>query len=85
LGCKPFRYLSADNFWHAEDLLLDMGCGRPGMLVIADIDRGNKSSVDRAQLTLYGFTHQGWIRHPQKAERAFVEAALWITKARCAA
>jgi hypothetical protein len=82
---KPFRYLPAGSFWHAEDLLRPLGMEHgmqpsSGMLVIADIHRRNKSSTFRTELTLYGFTHEGWNRHPWNAERVFVEAASWITK-----
>jgi hypothetical protein len=81
---KPFRYLPARSFWHAEDLLHPLGMKHgmqpsSGMLVIADIHRRNKTSIYRTELTLYGFTHEGWSRHPWNAERAFVEAAPWIT------
>ncbi len=82
---KPFRYLPARSFWHAEDLLRPLGMGHgmqpsSGMLVIADIHRRNNISIYRTELTLYGFTHEGWSRHPWNAERAFIEAAPWITK-----
>jgi hypothetical protein len=82
---KPFRYLPARSFWHAEDLLRPLGMEHgmqpsSGMLVIADIHRRKKCSIYRTEMTLYGFTHEGWSRHPWNAERAFVEATPWITK-----
>jgi hypothetical protein len=82
---KPFRYLPARNYWQTEELLRGLGMGHgmqpsSGMLVIADIHRRSKISIYRTELTLYGFTHEGWSRHPWKAERAFIEAAPWITK-----
>jgi hypothetical protein len=82
---KPFRYLPARTSWHAEDLLRPLGMEHgmqpsSGMMVIADIHRRNKISIYRTELTLYGFTHEGWSRHPWNAERAFIEAAPWITK-----
>jgi hypothetical protein len=82
---KRFRYLPARSFWHTEDLLRPLGMEHgqqpsSGILVIVDIHSRSLRSIYRAELTLYGFTHEGWIRHPWNAERAFVEAAPWITK-----
>jgi hypothetical protein len=85
IGARPHRFLDDGNFWDAQYLLEQSGATKrhepsTGMLMLSAIHRQRK--LRRYTVTLYGFSHEGWIGHAWDAERVVVDSwSRWVTRA----
>jgi hypothetical protein len=76
IGSRCWSYISRESFLRAADHLEALGAEPPalpssGFVTISHL----LHTMPRAKLTLYGFTFEGWDKHPWCAEKAFVLAA----------
>jgi len=81
---KPFRFLPDEvhDLTRSELNLADKQRPSSGALIIAHFLK-HQSSSRRHQLTLYGFSHEGWEGHSWSSERAFADRLEWVKRGNC--
>ena len=84
VGSRPFRFLDARIYWSAHKALKKFGATdwhqpSTGMLALFHI----KTTIPwPRRVTLFGFTHEGWERHPWQAERALIDRWRWVRRSK---
>ncbi|HET6390997.1 hypothetical protein [Hyphomicrobium sp.] len=88
IGHKHWSYMRASIYREARATLIRYGAKKSdqpstGMLALFYLARNFRKRLRSSALTLYGFTHQGWDRHPWNAERALIDDLWrdWIRRA----
>lgn len=87
LRSKTWQFLSPRVYHSAIHSLKKYGANdqhdpSTGILAIFNIYHTLSTMFSPCVLTLFGFTHQGWIGHPWDAERALIDAqSNWIKRA----
>lgn len=87
LQSKPWQFLSSKIYHSAMQNLKKYGADdhhdpSTGILAIFNICHTLTTRFSPCVLTLFGFTHEGWVGHPWDAERALIDAQSdWIKRA----
>jgi hypothetical protein len=87
VGNRPWQYIPAETYRLAKRNLDRYGARfddhpSTGMLALFHIRRALRRRFRSCRATLYGFTHQGWYRHPWAAERALIDRwRNWVARA----
>jgi hypothetical protein len=82
VGSRPFQFLDAKTYWSAQEALKKYGATdwhqpSTGMLALFHI---KTTMLWPCRVTLFGFTHEGWERHPWQAERALIDQWRWVRR-----
>lgn len=88
IGHKPWGYMPARTYQKARDALIRYGAKKSdqpstGILALFWFASAFRRRLSPSLITLYGFTHQGWDRHPWDAERALIDHRWrnWVRRA----
>jgi hypothetical protein len=85
---KRWAYMRANIYRRARAVLRLYGAKKSdqpstGILAIFHIAQQLRRQMRHSSITLYGFTHQGWDRHPWNAERQLIDERWrgWVRRA----